>query len=233
MKLTHLPHRLPHRLLAAFALAFLAAAPGHAAPKLDWNQTVATTPDGNHLVGNPDAQAKLVEYFSYTCSHCAHFEVEADSPLALGFIGTGKGSVEYRSFIRNAIDVAATLIVSCGPPSKFRANHALMLRQQEKWFHAPSQAETQRWANPDFNAAMRAIAQDLGFYALMEPRGYSRQQLDTCLADKAAASKLAAQTRTAMEVDGVQGTPSFLLNGVLQDEHAWTGLRPLLLAATR
>lgn len=223
----------PVRLIALVAMAFAAATAATAAPKLDWNQTVVVTPEGNHLVGNPGAQAKLVEYVSYTCSHCAHFEVEANSPLTLGFIGTGKGSVEYRSFIRNSIDVAASLVVRCGPPSKFRQNHAVMLRQQDKWFHAPTDAELQRWNNPDFTTAMRAIARDLGFYALMEPRGYTRQQLDTCLADRAAATKLAAQTRTAMEVQGVQGTPSFLLNGTLRDEHEWTSLRPALMAATR
>jgi protein-disulfide isomerase len=225
------------RLIALAAVALITATTeagsSWAAPKLDWNQTVAVTPEGNHLIGNPNAPAKLVEYVSYTCSHCADFEVEANSQLTLGFIGGGKGSVEYRSFIRNSIDVAASLVVGCGPASKFRANHALFLRQQSKWFHAPSQAEIQRWSSPDFTTAMRAIATDLGFYAMMEPRGYTRQQLDTCLADKAAASRLSSQTKTATEVQGVQGTPSFLLNGVLQDEHGWDGLRPVLLAATR
>lgn len=224
MKLAH---------LAAAVVALATAAAAYAAPRLDWNQTVAVTPGGSHLVGNPEAPNKLVEYVSYTCSHCADFEVQANSTLSLGFIGSGKGSVEYRSFIRNSIDVAASLVVRCGPPSKFRANHALFLRQQSKWFHAPTDGELQRWQNPDFSTAMRAIARDLGFYAMMEPRGYTRQQLDICLADRATASKLASQTKTAMEVEGVTGTPSFVLNGTLRDEHGWNDLRPVLLAATR
>ena len=219
--------------ISAAILALAATSAALAAPKLDWNQTVAVTPEGNHLVGNPDAQARLVEYVSYTCSHCAHFEVEANSPLSLGFIGGGKGSVEYRSFMRNAIDVAASLVVGCGPPSKFRANHALMLRSQDKWLREPTEGEQRRWKNPDFATAMRAIASDLKFYDLMAPRGYSRQQLDTCLADKAAATRIATQTRTAVEVEGINGTPSFVLNGTLREEHDWAGLRPALLAATR
>lgn len=226
----------PARLIAFVALALSTAtgiATAVAAPKLDWNQTVTVTAEGNHLVGNPDAPAKLVEYISYTCSHCADFEAASHSQLSLGFIGIGKGSVEYRGFIRNSIDVAASLVVRCGAPSKFRANHALMLRQQKKWFRAPTQAEEQRWSSPDFETAMRAIARDLGFYALMEPRGYTRQQIDTCLADKQAASRLAGQTRTAMDVEGVRGTPSFVLNGTLLDQHDWAGIRPALMAATR
>ena len=226
----------PARLIAFVALALSAATAittASAAPKLDWNQTVTVTAEGNHLVGNPEAPAKLVEYISYTCSHCADFEAASHSQLSLGFIGIGKGSVEYRSFIRNPIDIAASLVVRCGERSKFRANHALMLRQQKTWFRAPTQAEEQRWSNPDFNTAMRAIARDLRFYALMEPRGYTRQQIDTCLADKQTASKLAAQTRAAIEVEGVQGTPSFVLNGALLDQHDWASIRPALMAATR
>lgn len=222
----------PARWMTA-ALALFAATAAYAAPKLDWNQTVAVTAEGNHLIGNPGAQAKLIEYVSYTCSHCAHFEVEANSPLALGFVGTGKGSVEVRSFIRNSIDVAASLVVRCGPSAKFRANHALLLRRQEQWLHEPSATETARWNNNDFPTAMRAIARDLKFYELMEPRGYTRQQIDTCLADKAAATRLATQTRQAMQAEGVTGTPSFVLNGALVDAHDWAGLRPLLMAATR
>ena len=227
----------PVRLIVLATATLAAAAAGmtiaRAAPKLDWNQTVTITAEGNHLVGNSDAPVKLVEYISYTCSHCADFEAASHSQVSLGFIGIGKGSVEYRSFIRNPIDIAASLVVRCGAPSKFRANHALMLRRQKTWLHTPTQAEEQRWANPDFPTAMRAIARDMGFYALMEPRGYSRQQLDTCLADKQAASKLASQTRTAMEVEGVQGTPSFVLNGTLLEQHDWASVRPALMAATR
>lgn len=219
------------RWICAAALSFLAVAAYAAAP--NWNQTVAVTPEGNHLIGNPNAQAKLIEYISYTCPHCAHFEVEADTTLSMGFIGGGKGSVEYRSFMRNPIDVAASLVVACGPAAKFRGNHAMMLRSQDKWLHEPTEGERQRWSNPDFATAMRAIARDMKFYEMMEPRGYTRQQLDTCLADKAAATRIAAQTRTAMEVEGVTGTPSFVLNGTLRDEHDWAGLRPVLAAATR
>jgi len=32
-----------------------------------WRETVTVTPDGGHLVGNPNAPIKLVEYGSLTC----------------------------------------------------------------------------------------------------------------------------------------------------------------------
>lgn len=224
------------RMFAAAALApiALAASAAVAAPRqANWNLMVAQTPQGGHLVGNPAAPVKLIEYVSYTCSHCATFEMEADAPLRLTFIAGGKGSVEYRPLIRSKIDVAAALLARCGPIAKFRGNHTAILRAQDKWNHAPSPAELQRWSSADFTTSMRAIARDLKLYDLMQARGYARPELDRCLADRASADKMAAQTRYALEELRVRGTPSFLVNGELLDSHSWEGLRPRLMELTR
>ena len=224
------------RPVLAAAAAVLTLGAGPAPRPANWNAVVAITAEGGHLVGNPAAQVKLVEYVSYTCNHCAHFEMEADAPLRLTFVGPGKGSIEYRPLLRNKIDLAASLLVRCGPLSKFRGNHAAVLRRQESWFGGIggiSAAQQQRWNSPDFAASMRAIAGDLKLYDLMTNRGYTRVQLDRCLADRATAEKLAAQSQFAVQKLNVNATPSFLINGRLQDEHDWNGLRPQLAAATR
>jgi len=49
--------------------------------------------------------------------------------------------------------------VGCGPPSKFRANHALMLRSQDKWLREPTEGEQRRWKNPDFATFLPACVQ--------------------------------------------------------------------------
>jgi protein-disulfide isomerase len=220
---------------AAFAVLLAVVGTGAVAQprQANWNSTVVVTPEGGHLVGNPAAAVKLVEYVSYTCNHCAHFEIEADAPLRLTFIAPGKGSVEYRPLLRNKIDLAASLLVRCGPVSKFRGNHAAVLRSQEKWFGEVSPAQQQRWNSPDLPTAMRAIAGDLKLYDLMTARGYSRVQLDRCLSDRAAATKLAEQSQFAIETLNVKSTPSFLINGEVQDAHDWSALRPRLAALTR
>ena len=80
---------------------------------------------------------------------------------------------------------------------------------------------------------MKYIAEDLGLYKLMLGRGYTPAQLDRCLANEALGEKLANQTNDAAEKIGVQGTPSFMINGKLQTVHDWKNLSPLLSAATR
>lgn len=219
--------------MVAATLLTMGAAPPPAQRAQNWNNAIVVTPQDGHLIGNPNAPVKLVEYISYTCPHCAHFELESDASLRLSFIASGKGSVEIRPFIRSAVDVAAALLVRCGPITKFRGNHYAILRGQEKWFHAPSPTEVQRWSSSDFPTAMRNIASDLKLFELMQTRGYTRAELDRCLTNQAGASKMAAQTRYAATEIGVQGTPSFIVNGRLQDTHAWDGLRPILAALTR
>jgi protein-disulfide isomerase len=223
----------PLALIAATALGATMLVAASPPLKGDWLSKVAITPEGGHLRGNPAAAAKLVEFVSYTCPHCAQFEVESDGVIQLGFIKPGKGSVEVRSFLRNPIDVTASLLVQCGPANKLFANHTAMLRAQSKWLRNPTQTEVTRWSNPDFATRMRNIATDLKLYDVMLPRGYTKLQLEKCLANQVLANRIADQTQFAMDKLGVTGTPSFLLNGELQPFHDWRGLKPKLEALTR
>lgn len=211
-------------ILLAGALS-LGAAP---APRGNWNATIVRTPTGSHLLGNPNAPVKLIEYMSYTCSHCAQFEVEGAAPLRLGYVTPGKVSWEVRNYIRDPIDGTAALIVHCGPPSQFFMNSAVFLRTQGRWLgiaQRASQAQQQRWYNGDMAARRRAIASDLGFYAMAETRGLQRTQVDRCLADEALAQRIANQTVEG-DKSGVTGTPSFKLNGdLLIGTFDWATLR--------
>ncbi|MEO0032364.1 MAG: hypothetical protein RIS94_2122 [Pseudomonadota bacterium] len=225
-------------VLAALCGIGLLAAAGKPLPAgnaaRNWNATVTRTAQGGYLLGNPAAKTKLVAYISYTCPHCAHFERESDAQLRIGMIGPGKGSLEVRPFLRNVIDMTATLLVECGPTTKFMGNHTAFLRSQDQWM-APlsdlTDAQKQRWSNPDFGARMRAIASDLHFYDIMEKRGYDRPTMDRCLSDKALGDTLAKRTQAAVDTDFVQGTPSFTLDGVpLAGTNSWDVLKPQIEA---
>ena len=198
----------------------------------DWNTTFAVTPEGGHLVGNPAAAKKLITFVSYTCIHCANFEKEADAPLRVGYIHSGAVSVEVRQVIRNPVDLAAALATECGPESKFAANHRAMMLAHDTWMAkgaSATTAQTQRWSSGPVGGRMRAIARDLGFYPLMERRGYTAAQLDRCLSDEAAAQALAERTAADNAQYDIPGTPSFVLNGTLLDGvHSWDTLQPVL-----
>lgn len=221
-------------VVAADASAKPAAKP--AAVRQNWNATVTRTAEG-HLLGNPAAGVKLVEFISYTCPHCAHFEKESADQLRLGFIAGGKGSIEVRSFVRDPIDMTVALLTHCGPRERFFVRHSVFLRSQDTWI-APLQraspAQQQRWFSGDMATRFRYIAADFHLYDIMRTLGFDRPAVDRCLANTALADQLARQTAAAQDKYFVTGTPSFMLDGaLLAGTHDWGSLRPQLEVRTR
>lgn len=228
-------------LLAAAALAaLLPAASGTAqtvapAKKANWGAMIAAT-EGGHLLGNPEAPAKLVEFMSYTCSHCAEFARIGDGAIKLAYVPTGKISFEIRHLIRDPVDLTATLLTQCGAAGKFAANHAAMMARHDEWMakaKAVTQAQRARWQFGSNSARFQAIASDLGFYDIMDGRGYDRTDVDECLTDEAQAMAVVETSRADIAKYDLHGTPSFVMNEtLLEDVHSWPALQPVLDAAT-
>lgn len=221
------------RLALAAALAALAL-PIAPALAQDWNAEYVATESG-HRVGNPEAPLQLIEFISYTCPHCAHFEQEAEAELRYVYVHEGRAAREVRPFIRNIVDIAATLVAECGPEENFFANHRVLLHSQDTWLtraQEMSPEQQARWNAGGIPQRLRAIASDLDFYELMEPQGYSVTELDACLSDQARAEAIVAASNASGQEFGVPGTPSFALNGALLPEvHSWSALQPILSAA--
>jgi protein-disulfide isomerase len=220
------------RIFAVVALLLAATAPAYAASK-NWLATTAAT-QGGHRIGNPDAKTKLIELVSYTCPHCGHFFKEADGPLKLAYIQPGKLSVEVHHLIRDPVDLAVSVLAECGDPKKFFGNHDMFFSRQEQWLakaQGTSRAQQQRWYEGPLPQRLRAIAADFGFYDMMESRGYSRAQADTCLNDEKKANALLAQSKADADKFGAKGTPTFVLNGKTLDVYTWDDLQKLLSPA--
>lgn len=220
------------KLLTLAAVAALSLAAGK--PAANWNTVVAVTPAGSHVLGNPAAKLKLTTFVSYTCPHCAHFEVEADAPLRLAYVRPGKVSVEVRHMLRDPIDLTVAMLTNCGTKDRFFLNHGMFMRSQANWIKpmmTANQAQRTRWTTGDLASRNRAIASDLHFYEIMATRGYDRVTVDRCLADKAMADRLARQAQAASDL-GVMATPSFAINGtLLAGTNEWSVLQPQIDAA--
>ncbi len=216
--------------LAAAALALTGAAP----KTIGWTHTVALTPDGGHLIGNPAAPVRVTEYTSYTCADCASFTIQSDSVLQIGYIASGKVAVELRHLVQNPVDQAAAMLADCGPPEKFALNHSALMRSQERWrnmLDRAGPAQKQRWNAGSLLTRGRAIADDMGFYRIMESRGFSRSATDACLGNAALAKRIGEQSKAGYAL-GIKSVPSFLINGtLLESAHSWAELRPLIDAS--
>lgn len=217
-----------------FAAVALAAAMIMAAAQPAWNGYVTQTEGGGHRLGNPAAKVAVIEFVSYTCPHCAHFQQESDGPLRLAYVVPGTVSVEVRPVIRNPLDLAATLLAECGPKEKFFGNHSAILSSQATWLgkvSSASEATQVRWRSGPVAQRMRAIAADTGLYEIMAKRGYDRVAADRCLADEAEARRIVDQSNAGSDAFGVTGTPSFALDGaLLEGTHTWDTLQPQIAA---
>ena len=229
--------------LTGFAVAAILLIGATKPAPRNWNLAVALLPSGSHLLGNPEAGVKLVEFVSYTCPHCSHFEIQAYAPMqgtltlnadgSFTYVHNGKLSIELRNLVRDPIDLTAAILTNCGPKEKFFLNHAAMMRSQPVWIQPlvkPTPAQEARWSTGDRVTRSRAIANDFKFYAIMATRGYDRTAVDACIADQAMAERLGKMTTDAAEL-GVTKTPSFLLNDLLLfGTHDWEMLRPQIEA---
>ncbi len=211
------------------AVALVAAATllgGAAGNRNNWDTVVVETEAG-HRVGNPDAKVKLIEFFSYTCPHCAEFAQEGEAAIKIAYLAPGRMNVEYRHLIRDPVDLTVGMLVNCGAVSKFPGNHGAFIMTQSRWIGPLARAtaaQQQRWRTPGA-VGRRAIATDFGFYPIMERRGYRRTDVDRCLADDAMARRLAETSAREWDRPGIDATPSFAINGVVMPgTHTWPSL---------
>ena len=219
-------------LLAGLAGMSLVAKNAEARTPMNWNTHVVQTPEGGHRVGNPDSKVQLIAFVSYTCPACGRFEQEADGPMRIAYVAPGQLSIEVRHFIRDPIDLTAALAAQCGPKDRFFLNHAALFSKQAQWLKVAQEAGAStrlRWRTGSERERMMAIAHDMGFHQIMASRGIDRMTLNACLGDTAKARKIAADSAASVEKYGINGTPSFVMDGeYLPGVHNWATLAPLL-----
>ena len=219
-------------LLAAAALVGAAPVLTAAAPAPSTAAAPVTiTASGAHLLGNSKARARLVEYASYTCPHCAEFEDSASVELRADYVSKGLVSFELRNLIRDPVDFTAAMLARCGQPEQFFGNHHFLLRNQNVWLPASrtvSPEARKAWSDGTYTQRMGKIARDTGLFGLMQGRGFTPAQLDACLADEQQQQIVGEMSAKGQEL-GVKGTPTFFLNGKQLDKvDGWRGLKTLL-----
>jgi len=236
ISIASLPRRAAVAALSAAALALLVGAAPAKPTGPRWSATVTESGIGAYSVGNPQAKVKLVEYFSYTCSHCAEFAKEAGVPLKAQYIDTGLVLFEYRNFIRDPLDMTAAMLARCGGPKAFAADHQAIFAAQAAWLGKAAkmtQAQQAPWYQGTLGERTRRMAADTGLDVLMRARGYTRAQLNSCLASGVAEAELMGMTAIGANADKVEGTPTFFVNGRRVEVGHWADLKPILDAALK
>jgi protein-disulfide isomerase len=146
-------------------------------------------------MGNPNAKVTLIEYASDTCSHCAHFSETIFPALKAKYIDTGKVYYKFREFLTPPESVAAAgfLLARCAGKDKYFQVVDAEFRGQEQMFKTG-----------DAHGVLLTIAKSVGM---------SEAQFNTCVQDDKALQALQTRVQHAIDVDKINGTPTFILNG--------------------
>lgn len=176
----------------ALAALGLAAAPALAAVDM----TLLNTPPaiGDMSLGDPKAKVTLIEYASASCPHCAKFSLDVFPELKKEYIDTNKIHFIFREFPLNDPALAASMIIRSLPKENYFAVTELVFRTQEKWVPNPLQ----------------------GLKEIALQAGLTEDKFNAILKDNDLAKKIIA-VRDQGEKLGVNGTPTFFLNGEVLD----------------
>lgn len=207
--------------------------PRHGRPiATDWRHVVSATPEGGFRMGNPKAKVALVEYYSFTCPHCAAFVGEALPTIRDTYVKAGTVSFEMRPAVRDRADYLANLLARCTGPSRFFATAEAIFAAQADWETRAVDWDSSHPADfqgPGAAASLLALAQGSGLDAIGKAHGVAPAALSGCLGDPKGQAAVKASTEDAWATRKIGGTPSFLINGKLLDGvFGWPGLQPKL-----
>ena len=166
------------------------------------------------ISGNPDATVEVIEYASFTCSHCATFHTGAYKKLKAEYIDTGKIKFIYREVYFDRFGLWASLVARCGGEDKFFGIADLIYADQAGWTRA---------GDP---AAIVGELRKIGRLA-----GLDDEALEACLQDGDRAQALVAWYQENAEEDGIDSTPSFLINSKKYSNMSYENMKETIDAA--
>lgn len=170
-----------------------AAPAAPAAPAADAAKPVEV-PD--MVLGQDGAKVTVVEYASFTCPHCRNWHDTVWPEFKKNYIDTGKVKFVYREVYFDKFGLWAAMVARCGGPVRYFAVADMIYSTQKEWI-----ADGQE-------ATIVGNLRKIGLKA-----GMSEAQVDACLKDNAMATAMVANYQKTATADGIEGTPTFIING--------------------
>ena len=146
--------------------------------------------------GAEDAPITVIEYASFTCPHCARFHSDVYKLLRKNYIDTGKVKFIFREVYFDKYGMWASMIARCSGPDRFFGMTDLLLNSQSTWARAG-----------DDLAIVEALRK------IGRLSGMQDAALDSCLQDGEKLRALVGWYKENAQRDGIQSTPSFLIDG--------------------
>jgi protein-disulfide isomerase len=147
------------------------------------------------VLGKADAPVTLIEYAALTCSHCAEFHTMVLPELKKNYIDTGKVRLVFRDFPFNETGMKAAMAARCLPEARYFDFVGTLFTTQNNWLNASGET---------------LLKQMAGFAGLPEA------DYNACVNDKALQDYLLNVRVEATNNDGVNSTPTILIEGTFE-----------------
>jgi protein-disulfide isomerase len=146
-------------------------------------------------LGADSAPVKVHEYFSLTCTHCAHFANATMPQVKKELIDSGKVQFVYHDFPLDQVALKAAQVARYLPEAEYYPFIEALFASQDDWAFQP---------NEDYHASIFKYAALAG----MDQATYEKAWNDSALAQFIVTAQQQDET-----VYKIQATPTFIING--------------------
>lgn len=162
-------------------------------------------------IGAADAKVVIDEFASYTCPHCAAFHEEVYPQLKADYIDTGKVRLVYHEVYFDRYGLWAAMMARCGGEMRYIGIVDTLFTTQRDWAASDKPAEVVDNLKKIGRAA-----------------GMDDASLDACMKDEANAKALIDHYETSFKAAGIEGTPTFLINGEKHSNMAYADMKAII-----
>ena len=144
----------------------------------------------DHVLGRPDAPNIIIDYFSFTCPHCANFNAAVMPVVIREWVDSGKARLVMRHFPSDQIATRAALMAEGAAPKFFEAVDTIF-KSQIDWLTA---------ADPTAELAKSLVG-----------LGISPERAVAFMSDDKLLEKVLIDVQSGQKL-GVSGTPNLFIN---------------------
>jgi protein-disulfide isomerase len=160
------------------------------------------------IKGEELAEVTIIEYASFTCSHCATFHKDVFPKLKKDFIDTGKVKFVYREVYFDAPGLWAGLLARCTNADKYFGIVDLLYKKQDKWSTGSSEEE---------------ILKEL--FSIGRQVGIPEEKIQQCMKNEKLALNMIEAFQKNTKLDAITATPSLVINGKLYKNLSYDDLK--------
>ncbi|MDQ2089548.1 DsbA family protein [Marimonas arenosa] len=190
--------------VAALAWALPATSESHSEAATDENAVIEMT------LGAEDAPVTLIEYASFTCSHCANFHADQFKKLKADYVDTGKVRFILRDVYFDRVGLWAGMLARCEPDRYFGVAGLIFEKQGE-------------WLNSRDPVTLADNLRKLGKVA-----GLEEDRINACMEDADKAKALVDWFQANMEVHKIEGTPALVIDDTVYGNQSYEDLKVII-----